>query len=155
MEGQEPTVFDPDNPPAIETSLGSVEDWIIENRSPETHVFHIHQLHFVQLEQNGAPVSSQAQQLMDEIIVPAWNGDPFQPFPSVKVRMDFRDPTALGLFVYHCHILGHEDGGMMAEIEVKNSTVSGGSSLTPSFFNPIFVGASTLLFNFYRRLFHR
>jgi FtsP/CotA-like multicopper oxidase with cupredoxin domain len=32
--------------------------------------------------------------------------------------MDFRDPNIVGTFVYHCHILGHEDGGMMGELEV-------------------------------------
>jgi Bacterial Ig-like domain (group 3)/Multicopper oxidase len=34
------------------------------------------------------------------------------------VRMDFSDPNIVGTFVYHCHILEHEDGGMMGEIEV-------------------------------------
>ena len=37
--------------------------------------------------------------------------------PSVKLRMDFRGPE-VGDFVYHCHILEHEDGGMMAIIRV-------------------------------------
>jgi hypothetical protein len=35
------------------------------------------------------------------------------------VKLDFRGPTT-GDFVYHCHILDHEDGGMMAIIRVKN-----------------------------------
>ena len=39
---------------------------------------------------------------------------------SGKVKMDFRGPT-VGDFVYHCHILDHEDGGMMATIRVKRS----------------------------------
>ena len=37
---------------------------------------------------------------------------------SVKVRMDFRDPTIAGTFVFHCHILLHEDLGMMHKILV-------------------------------------
>jgi len=47
--------------------------------------------------------------------VPYWSGS--GPYPSVKVRMDFRGPD-IGDFVYHCHILGHEDNGMMAIIRV-------------------------------------
>ena len=46
---------------------------------------------------------------------PGWNGN--GPYPSVTVRMDFRGPD-IGDFVYHCHILEHEDGGMMAIIRV-------------------------------------
>jgi len=36
----------------------------------------------------------------------------------VTIRMDFRDPQTVGTFVYHCHILNHEDQGMMAKIQV-------------------------------------
>jgi hypothetical protein len=32
--------------------------------------------------------------------------------------MDFRDPDAVGTFVYHCHLLEHEDGGMMGTIRL-------------------------------------
>jgi FtsP/CotA-like multicopper oxidase with cupredoxin domain len=35
------------------------------------------------------------------------------------VIIDFRDPTIRGTFLYHCHILDHEDGGMMAKIQVQ------------------------------------
>ncbi|HTW46469.1 MAG TPA: multicopper oxidase domain-containing protein, partial [Acidobacteriaceae bacterium] len=38
--------------------------------------------------------------------------------PSVRIRMDFRDPNIVGIFPYHCHILEHEDKGMMGTIEV-------------------------------------
>jgi Multicopper oxidase len=48
--------------------------------------------------------------------VPFWDGNTRRPFPSA-VRMDFRGPD-IGDFVYHCHILGHEDNGMMAIIRV-------------------------------------
>jgi FtsP/CotA-like multicopper oxidase with cupredoxin domain len=40
-------------------------------------------------------------------------------YPNVRVRMDFRDPNAVGTFVYHCHLLEHEDGGMMGTIRVE------------------------------------
>jgi hypothetical protein len=42
----------------------------------------------------------------------------------VHVVMDFRDPIIIGTFVFHCHILEHEDFGMMAKIQVVGPTVS-------------------------------
>src|ERR1700724_943513 len=39
--------------------------------------------------------------------------------PSVKLRMDFRNPRIVGTFVCHCHLLEHEDGGMMGTIRVE------------------------------------
>lgn len=114
VDGQTPVLFSPDNPPAIVTTQGSVEDWTIENRSMENHEFHIHQIHFLVLEQNGTPVTN--GQFLDMVQVPYWPGE--GPYPSVKVRMDFRG-SLVGDFVYHCHILGHEDNGMMAIIRVQ------------------------------------
>ena len=92
-----------------------MEDWIIENRTGENHEFHIHQTHFLLLAINGVPVPWQQQQFYDTLQVPYWNGT--GPYPSITVRMDFRGPD-VGDFVYHCHILGHEDGGMMAILRV-------------------------------------
>lgn len=40
-------------------------------------------------------------------------------YHSVKARMDFRDPTIAGTFVFHCHILLHEDLGMVHKILVE------------------------------------
>jgi FtsP/CotA-like multicopper oxidase with cupredoxin domain len=37
---------------------------------------------------------------------------------TTTVLIDFRDPVIRGIFLYHCHILDHEDGGMMAKIQV-------------------------------------
>jgi len=116
--GQRPHVFAPGEPPAITTQIGAVEDWTIENHAQETHAFHIHQIHFAVLEVNG--VAQKNTQMRDTFIVPAWTGS--GPFPSIKVRMDFRDPEIAGTFVYHCHILDHEDGGMMAKILVNPAT---------------------------------
>jgi Multicopper oxidase len=39
-------------------------------------------------------------------------------YPTVRLRMDFRDTNVVGDFVYHCHLLDHEDGGMMGLIRV-------------------------------------
>jgi len=114
VSGQTPKIYNPFDPPAIVAQGGTVEDWVIENRSTEVHAFHIHQVHFVELEQNGVPTNDFA--LRDTIVVPYWDGT--SPYPSVRVRLDFRDPEIAGTFLYHCHILDHEDGGMMAKIKV-------------------------------------
>jgi FtsP/CotA-like multicopper oxidase with cupredoxin domain len=114
VDGATPVLFNPNNPPAIVTTQGSVEDWTIENRAMENHEFHIHQIHFLLMAQNGVSVSN--GQYLDTLNVPYWSGK--GPYPSVTVRMDFRGPD-IGDFVYHCHILGHEDSGMMAIIRVN------------------------------------
>jgi FtsP/CotA-like multicopper oxidase with cupredoxin domain len=114
VAGRQPKLFRMDAPPDIVTHVGAVEDWTIENRSGELHAFHMHQIHFLVLAINGVTVPD--PDLQDTIIVDPWSGS--GPYPSVKVRMDFRDPEIAGTFVYHCHILDHEDGGMMAKIEV-------------------------------------
>ncbi len=116
VEGQTPKIFDPtSNEPAIVAHQGDVEDWIIENRSKELHAFHIHQIHFLLTEWNGIPVNE--PYLRDTINVPFFD-DKSLGYPYVKVRMDFRDPNTIGTFVFHCHLLEHEDNGMMALIRV-------------------------------------
>ncbi len=116
VDGQKQRVFEADEKPAITTKVGAVEDWTIENRALETHAFHIHQIHFKVLEVDGKPVGD--KDLRDTIEIPYWSG-PGTPYHSVKVRMDFRDPTIAGTFVFHCHILLHEDLGMMHKILVE------------------------------------
>jgi FtsP/CotA-like multicopper oxidase with cupredoxin domain len=115
VDGAKPVLFNPLNPPAIVTTQGAIEDWTIENRAQENHEFHLHQIHFLLLERDGVPVPASQQQLLDMVEVPYGTGK--SPYPSVKVRMDFRGMD-IGDFVYHCHILGHEDAGMMAIIQV-------------------------------------
>jgi FtsP/CotA-like multicopper oxidase with cupredoxin domain len=127
VDGATPVLFDPNNPPAIVTTQGSVEDWTIQNRTGENHEFHQHQIHFELLARNGVPVAAADKQFLDMVQVPFCGGTgcsctgtgciPPGPFPSATVRMDFRGPD-IGDFVYHCHILGHEDNGMMAIIRV-------------------------------------
>jgi FtsP/CotA-like multicopper oxidase with cupredoxin domain len=114
VDGQGPDVFRMGQPPNIIAHQGTVEDWIIENRAFQDHVFHIHQMHFAVLEVNGKPVRDSA--LRDTIDIPFY--DAKGTYPSVKLRMDFRDPKILGTFVFHCHILQHQDQGMMGTIQV-------------------------------------
>jgi FtsP/CotA-like multicopper oxidase with cupredoxin domain len=115
VDGQKQKVFEPNEKPAITTHVGAVEDWIIENHALETHAFHMHQIHFLVTEVDGKKVKN--PDLRDTIEVPFWEG-PGHPYHSVKMRMDFRDPTIAGTFVFHCHILLHEDLGMMHKILV-------------------------------------
>jgi FtsP/CotA-like multicopper oxidase with cupredoxin domain len=120
VDGAAPQVFDMNfKKPNITVRQGTVEDWTIENRAREAHVFHIHQLHFVVLERDGRKVTEPGLQdvLRDTIDLPYWNGNSTH-YPSVKLRMDFRNPDIIGTFPYHCHILEHEYGGMMGSIEV-------------------------------------
>ncbi len=114
VSGQKPALYQMNQPPDIVVHQGDVEDWTVENRAPEDHVFHIHQIHFRLLEIDGKPVHDDA--MRDTINVPYWTGS--GPYPSVTLRMDFRDPNSVGTFLYHCHILKHEDMGMMGVIQV-------------------------------------
>jgi FtsP/CotA-like multicopper oxidase with cupredoxin domain len=117
VDGQKPKMFDMGSDvPNIVAQQGTVEDWIIENRSRELHAFHIHQLHFLLLEYSGRRVNEDF--LRDTVNVPYYNGRSLT-YPSVRIRMDFRDPNIVGTFVYHCHLLEHEDKGMMGSIQVK------------------------------------
>ncbi len=117
VDGEEPRAFDPAaTQPNIVVKHGDVEDWIIENRSSELHAFHIHQLHFILVGFNGMSVNEPF--LRDTVNVPYYNGRALQ-YPSVRLRMDFRDPNAVGTLVYHCHLLEHEDGGMMGTVRVE------------------------------------
>ncbi len=117
VDGQEPKMFDMSSDiPNIVAEQGTVEDWIIENRSSELHAFHIHQLHFLLLDYSGKQVNEDF--VRDTVNVPYNNGHTLA-YPSVRLRMDFRDPNTVGTFVYHCHLLEHEDKGMMGSIQVN------------------------------------
>ena len=116
-EGQTPKMFDMNaTTPNIVAQQGTVEDWIIENRTRELHAFHIHQLHFLLLEYVGRPVNENF--VRDTVNVPYYDGR-LLGYPSVRIRMDFRDPNIVGTFPYHCHLLEHEDRGMMGTIRVE------------------------------------
>jgi FtsP/CotA-like multicopper oxidase with cupredoxin domain len=119
VDGQTPTLFDNNNPPAIITTQGTVEKWIVRNIARENHELHQHQIHFKVLSQDNFEINGIQQapaingQFLDMIEVPFWDQNPQHNPPQVQLLMDFRGPD-IGDFVYHCHILGHEDLGMMA-----------------------------------------
>ncbi len=88
--------------------LGTVEEWTIRNSTDELHQFHIHQVDFQVVEINGKPVEFTGHR--DNFVIPVRG--------EVKMIIPFTNPVIVGSFVYHCHIIEHEDGGMMATIEV-------------------------------------
>ncbi len=116
VDGQTPQLYDPSAPPAITTTQGAVEDWTIENHTKEVHEFHIHQIHFQVRAIDRVQLPPNKREFRDTFQVPYWTGHGH--YPSVTLRMDFRGAT-VGDFVYHCHILDHEDLGMMAIIRVN------------------------------------
>jgi FtsP/CotA-like multicopper oxidase with cupredoxin domain len=119
-EGQVPKMFDMNaTEPNMVAQQGTVEDWIIENRSRELHAFHIHQLHFLLLDYMGRDANENF--LRDTVNVPYFDGRLLS-YPSIRIRVDFRDPATAGTFPYHCHLLEHEDKGMMGTIRVEPSS---------------------------------
>jgi FtsP/CotA-like multicopper oxidase with cupredoxin domain len=92
----------------IRVPLGTIEEWTVQNKSQDFHVFHIHQLGFQVIEING--VKQDFDGFVDNVSVPEMG--------EVKLLLPFTDPVMLGRFVFHCHVLKHEDAGMMANIEV-------------------------------------
>ena len=143
------TPFDNNNPPAFIATQGTVEKWIVQNHARENHELHQHQTHFKVLSQDNFEVNNSQQapgingQLLDMIEIPFCNGaaagtgpggkatnpptppacvdangNPSPPYPQVQLLVDFRGPI-VGSFVFHCHILGHEDLGMMAVEQVN------------------------------------
>jgi FtsP/CotA-like multicopper oxidase with cupredoxin domain len=110
--------YDPAGPPTVTARSGTVEEWTLENDSDEVHDFHIHQAHFIVESVNG--VAQANPHWVDTVnLTPQGTGVQGQVHGSqTKVLIDFRDPAIRGTFLYHCHILDHEDGGMMAKIVV-------------------------------------
>jgi FtsP/CotA-like multicopper oxidase with cupredoxin domain len=87
--------------------LGTIEEWTVFNASPMGHPFHLHAWPFHVLAASaGTPPTGVRQ---DVVLIPArgW----------VRLRIPFTDYP--GRSVYHCHILDHEDLGMMATVNVR------------------------------------
>ena len=139
--------FNPDTPtvcvPLSTGNTTTTEVWELVNLTGEDHNFHIHQLRFNLLYDPSSDGSSSTLRTLDGssvaydnlplrhgkkacTTVQAWR-DSYNPFSSgyqacdgapVIVSIPF---SIAGDFVYHCHILEHEDGGMMARVRVRAS----------------------------------
>ena len=89
---------------------GATEIWEIKNASPMAHPFHAHAIQYQILERNGVAATGTDLGWKDTFLV--------QPGKTVKIIAKF-DPTInVGDYMYHCHILEHEDAGMMGYFRV-------------------------------------
>jgi suppressor of ftsI len=98
--------FAPDDAPMLRARVGSFQHWRVVNATGELHPMHIHQVHFLAYAENDKPIANLVW--LDTVNVPVGG--------SVDVIMDFTDPVIRGMSVFHCHLLNHEDKGMMAKI---------------------------------------
>ncbi|MFB7008644.1 MULTISPECIES: multicopper oxidase family protein [unclassified Streptomyces] len=98
--------FDPKRTDFTST-LGTVEEWTVRNDSDEDHSFHLHTDHFQLMSTNGK-AEDPSHSVYDTVNVPKRG--------AIVIRVHFRDFT--GRTVLHCHILNHEDMGMMSVLDI-------------------------------------
>ena len=96
----------------------TIEVWSIANNSPLGHPFHIHDVQFYQLERNGVEPPVEERGRRDVVFIPAMQSVKF-----ITQFTKFADDEIP--YMYHCHMLVHEDGGMMGQFKV----VDGGSEV--------------------------
>jgi bilirubin oxidase len=91
--------------------LNSIEEWTLFNQSPIAHPFHIHDVQFYITDINGlAPPPNMAGR-KDVVLVPAGQ--------TVKFITKFETfCDSMAMYMYHCHMLPHEDDGMMGQFVV-------------------------------------
>jgi suppressor of ftsI len=100
------TKFSMDSTPMLRVRTGTMQHWRVINATRELHPFHIHQVHFLAYAANGT--QSDTPEWLDTVNVP-YGG-------MLDLVMDFTDPVIRGMSLFHCHLLSHEDKGMMAKI---------------------------------------
>lgn len=96
----------------IQTQVGQVEDWEITNHGMTSHPFHIHVNPFQVIDRNGTPKPFRA-----------WK-DTVNINPGEVVRLRTRYNDFAGKTVFHCHILDHEDSGMMGILAIDTGASS-------------------------------
>ncbi|MFM2225320.1 MAG: hypothetical protein RJA07_1522 [Bacteroidota bacterium] len=104
------------------TYLNDVETYTLINKTLVAHPFHIHGMYFNVLEKSGLPTPPTERGLKDVVLV--------MPNDSVKFVtqwLDFADNTMP--YMYHCHLLHHEDDGMMGQFLVLDTTNNGINNL--------------------------
>lgn len=99
-----------------EIPLGSTEIWKLVNETMVAHPFHIHDVQFFLIDRSGNIPPTEELGRKDVVLVP--------PFDSVMFITKFEDfADTITPFMYHCHILMHEDDGMMGQFVVKPLSV--------------------------------
>jgi bilirubin oxidase len=93
----------------VSTTLGATEIWEVENLVGMDHPFHLHGYQFQLLDRDGVP---EPQRMWKDVV-----NVPKHETARFVVRYDGHP----GKWMYHCHILDHEDHGMMGVLEVKPS----------------------------------
>jgi FtsP/CotA-like multicopper oxidase with cupredoxin domain len=91
----------------VHASIGTTEIWQLENVVDMDHPFHLHGFQFQVLDRNGVPEPFRSWK--DVVNVPRHE----------TVRFVVRYTDYAGKWMFHCHILAHEDQGMMAVLEVR------------------------------------
>lgn len=95
-----------------EIPLNNTEIWSITNQTPIAHPFHIHDVQFFILDINGNPPPPELQGYNDVVLVPGGMG-------NVRFIAKFEDFSSNSVpYMYHCHMLTHEDAGMMGQFLV-------------------------------------
>ena len=103
--------------------LGDTEIWEITNTTGQAHPMHVHGDSFQILSRNGSFENVPANERGWKDVVVVKPGETVQ---IIKRFQDFADPV--NAFMFHCHILDHEDGGMMLQWTVVEP---GSTVLTP------------------------
>ncbi|KZM74665.1 multicopper oxidase family protein [Nocardia terpenica] len=99
-----------------EVEAGTVEEWTIVNDDVFQHPFHIHVNPFQVVDVRGIPLGDTSWGSPDPAVW--WDTFRLPPKGQFTLRTYFR-PDATGKTVYHCHILPHEDNGMMGNILIR------------------------------------
>lgn len=100
----------------ITVPLNNTEIWTIQNNSAIAHPIHLHDIQYYILDINGNPPPAAAQGLKDTYLVPGGQST----MRIITKFEDFADDTVP--YMYHCHMLTHEDGGMMGQFVVIDLT---------------------------------
>lgn len=93
--------------------LNNTEIWTLTNNSAIAHPFHIHDVPFYILDRNGQTPPPVEQGRKDVVLV-----RPQEVVRFITQFTTFSDPMVP--YMYHCHMLTHEDGGMMGQFIVSN-----------------------------------
>lgn len=96
----------------FEIPLGNTEIWQLTNMTGISHPFHIHDVQFYVLDVNGAPPPANMLGRKDVVLVPPMGGT----VRFITRFEDFADDEVP--YMYHCHMLTHEDAGMMGQFIV-------------------------------------